>query len=348
VLCYRRGVDASDAAFEGIVDRALTSRRLLVAPLVIEEPLEDVPIVVGPIASPVLPEEFDDLAGLLGIEPRPIDPEAVIRAALDDRDRLPEAPEETIGEPPEPDVLDESIADWDPSSLASPTIGEQQNVSEEAESTDMSWSGAETTADATDGESPNCDSPPPGSSSTAPDRGVDSQQLLARPPDDQPPDVPIEPDELAGIVELFGALTRNELRRAASELCYRRGVDVDDEPLDASIDRALSEFVLLAAPGVTDEPLEAVPIVAGPAAFPAHPEHAEDLPHILDVEPRAVDRATARDVAVNQFQGAIEIALESKSGANLDGLLELCFDLETWGAVSLDVERDRLQRQLED
>ena len=49
-------------------------------------------------------------------------------------------------------------------------------------------------------------------------------------------------DELAGVVELFGALRRPELEEALSELAYRRG----EEPPEGLVDAAIEEFVLVA------------------------------------------------------------------------------------------------------
>ena len=93
------------------------------------------------------------------------------------------------------------------------------------------------------------------------------------------PDV-LTDDELAGIIDLFGALRRPELSAAVSELAYRQGSEPPD--VDAAVEAARSSFVLLAVPGEEGQLL-----AVGPAAFPTLPDGAEDLLHILDVEPRS-------------------------------------------------------------
>lgn len=340
VLCYRRGTEASESALETILDQALAARALLVAPRAVESSLGDAPIVVGPMATPTLPAAFDDLSGLLGIEPRPIDPQAVIRAAHTDRDRV----DETTGATPALPLLDEAIERWEPTALGSPTICEVAEAQAAAGAADGAESESETT-DETDATTA-LDSTGGDEEATTTTDTVGAEYLLAAPPAEKLPDIPLETDELAGIVDLFGALTRAELRQAISELCYRQGVDVALDSLDVVIDDALAAFVLLAAPGATAEPLETVPLVAGPAAFPAHPDHAEDLPHILDIDHRATERAVLRDAAVTQLQAAVDV-VETEQSADPARLLELCYDLETWGAVALDEARQHLQHHLE-
>jgi hypothetical protein len=290
------------------------------------------------MASPTVPVAFDDLAGLLGIDLRPIDPAAVTQAAREDRSRL----DETDSVTPDPTVLEDAIDHWEPAQLESPTITE---TTETAPTAGVGAADSQANHLTDDSESmPTTDSD---DSTSAPDASLDEEYLLATPATDDLPDLPIEADELAGAVDLFGALTRPELRQAISELCYRQGVDIAVDDLDAVIDDALSAFVLLAAPGVTAEPLDDVPIVAGPAAFPAHPEHAEDLPHILDIDPRNTERAVARDAAITQLQAAVDVVVEDGQPSEAARLLELCYDLESWGAVSLDTTRQRLQQLLD-
>jgi hypothetical protein len=53
-----------------------------------------------------------------------------------------------------------------------------------------------------------------------------------------------DPDELAGVVDLFGALTPRELERALEELALKRGGTVDVDDLAAAIDDAVASYVL--------------------------------------------------------------------------------------------------------
>jgi hypothetical protein len=100
-------------------------------------------------------------------------------------------------------------------------------------------------------------------------------------------------DELAGIVDLFGALAKEKLVAALSELAFRRGEEPDEADLVATVDDAVDRFYLVP---VDDR------LVAGPAAFPELPDGAEDLPHILDVDRRQVDRAAAAEAAETRFR----------------------------------------------
>lgn len=144
-------------------------------------------------------------------------------------------------------------------------------------------------------------------------------------------------DEVAGVVDLFGALEREELARALAELAFSQGEDVDDGRLDAAIEGAIEEFALVS---VGDR------LVVGPAAFPTLPERAEDLPHILDVERRAVDREAAARSAERRFRGAVDGAVEADDSERLRDLLEVGYDLEAWGPVEVDDVREGIDRAL--
>ncbi|AEH38647.1 DUF7109 family protein [Halopiger xanaduensis] len=160
-------------------------------------------------------------------------------------------------------------------------------------------------------------------------------------------------DELAGVVDLFGGLTRAELERALSEAAYRAdGQSVDEDALEAAIEDALASFALVryARHGIedADEPL----LVAGPTAFPSVPEHAEDVPHILDVDRRRLDREALGETAREQFREALEEALPDDSSGDvseerLRRLLDVSYDIEAWAPVELDEERRRLEDALE-
>ena len=151
-----------------------------------------------------------------------------------------------------------------------------------------------------------------------------------------------DPDDLAGIVDLFGALTREELEAALSELAYRRDEDVPE----GAVDEALEAFALVAFEDgevAPDEDAEAAELLAaGPAAFPTLPEGAEDLPHILDVESRDVDRAAVGRAAEERLRAEAARAVSSGDAARAAELLDVSYDLEAWAPVTLDAVRERL------
>lgn len=147
-----------------------------------------------------------------------------------------------------------------------------------------------------------------------------------------------EPDELAGIVDCFGALTRDELVRACSEVAFRRGEEMDEDAVRAAIDDAIVDYALV----VHDDRL-----VAGPTAFPTLPEGAADLPHILDAEERAVDRSAVAASAAEHLRADVDAAVEQRDVERARELLDLTYELESWGPVELGAERQRLDELLE-
>ncbi|PSP78523.1 hypothetical protein BRC88_10625 [Halobacteriales archaeon QS_4_69_225] len=140
-------------------------------------------------------------------------------------------------------------------------------------------------------------------------------------------------DELAGVVELFGALRRPELEEALSELAYRRG----GEPPEGLVEPALEGFALVAV-DADDGRL----LVPGPAAFPTVPDGAEDLPHILDVEPRSVDRERVGRVAERRLRSEAARAVADGDADRAADLLDVSYDIESWAPVELATFRDRL------
>ncbi|QSW98209.1 DUF7109 family protein [Haloterrigena alkaliphila] len=154
-------------------------------------------------------------------------------------------------------------------------------------------------------------------------------------------------DELAGVVDLFGGLTRPELERALSEAAFRAdGQSVDDAALEAAIDDALESFALVRHErhdGGEDRPL----LVAGPTAFPSVPDHAEDVPHILDVDRRRLDRDALGETAREEFAAAVETAVDDGDEDRLAVLLDVSYDVEAWAPVDLASEQERLEAALE-
>ncbi|OVE84551.1 DUF7109 family protein [Natronolimnobius baerhuensis] len=152
-------------------------------------------------------------------------------------------------------------------------------------------------------------------------------------------------DELAGVVDLFGGLTRAELERALSEAAYRAdGQSVDGDALEVALEEARSSFALLEYDRADGDPL----LVAGPTAFPTVPAHAEDVPHILDVERRRLDRDALGEQARVEFQDAVDDAVAaSEDTTRLHDLLDISYDIEAWAPVDLADERDRLEAAIE-
>jgi hypothetical protein len=141
-------------------------------------------------------------------------------------------------------------------------------------------------------------------------------------------------DRIAGVVDLFGALDRDDLRRALDELAFKRGADLDDERAAAAIDRAVRDYRLVELDGR---------LVAGPAAFPELPAGAEDLPHILDVPDRSVDRAALTRAVEERFRSEAARAAAAGDTEAVDRLLDLSYDVEAATDADLARARDRLE-----
>ncbi|WP_123538994.1 DUF7109 family protein [Halosimplex salinum] len=146
-------------------------------------------------------------------------------------------------------------------------------------------------------------------------------------------------DELSGVVDLFGGLTRSELHRALEELAFKRGEEPDSEAVAAAVEDAVESYHLIPVERDGDgDPL----LVAGPVAFPTLPDHAEDLPHIMDVEERTVDRETAAAAAHEHLKADAGAAADAGNAERAATLVEVCYDLETWAAVDTADLRARL------
>ncbi|MFB6255446.1 MAG: hypothetical protein ABEH58_01760 [Haloplanus sp.] len=155
--------------------------------------------------------------------------------------------------------------------------------------------------------------------------------------------VPTTGDELAGIVDLFGALTREELGDALGELAFKHGEEVDNAAVEAAVDDAIEGYYLVAVDhgGTTL-------LAPGPVAFPTLPGGAEDLPHILDVPTRSVERAVLTEAAERQFRADAARAVDSNADADerIERLLDVSYDLETWGSADVSGVRRRLDDAL--
>jgi len=152
-------------------------------------------------------------------------------------------------------------------------------------------------------------------------------------------------DELAGVVDLFGALTRAELGKALAELAYKQGEGYDPDRFDDDIRAAIERYHLveLDADGADldiDEPV----LAPGPGAFPALPSDGADLTHILDIETREIDRQAAGEAALDRFRADAARAVDDD--ARIERLLDVSYELEAWAGVDLSAERDILDRVL--
>ena len=150
-------------------------------------------------------------------------------------------------------------------------------------------------------------------------------------------------DEVAGVVDIFGGLTREQLAEALAELAFKHGEEHDPTAFEADIADAVAAYQLVelsAESGAVDadKPL----LVVGPAALPALPEHAEDLRHILDVPERRVDRETAGERAAERLRQEAATAVDEVDHSRVGTLIDVSYDIEAWASVDLAAERDRL------
>lgn len=146
-------------------------------------------------------------------------------------------------------------------------------------------------------------------------------------------------DEVAGVVDSFGALTRAELRQALAELAFKRGEDAAPEQFDSVIDEALAEYRLVR---IDRNPEPAV--VVGPAAFPIRPDGTADLQYILDVEHRDIDRERASEAATARLREEAALAIEMGDTDTIAELIDVSYDIESWASANLGGVRTYLDR----
>lgn len=148
-------------------------------------------------------------------------------------------------------------------------------------------------------------------------------------------------DELAGIVDLFGALTREELAEALAELAFKQGEGYDPDQFGEDIDGAIAGYQLVRVDDHTLDDVTEPVLVIGPTAFPELPQDARDLLHILDIEKRTVETETATEAAVRAYRS--DAATVVNTGSERVGeLLDISYDIETWADVDLSETRARL------
>lgn len=137
-------------------------------------------------------------------------------------------------------------------------------------------------------------------------------------------------DELAGVVDLFRVLTRDELDDALTELAFKRG---EDPPAGSIVEDAVVSYHLVECEDG---------LAVGPTAFPTIPTGATDLPHIMSVEPREIDRDRLARAVEERFRGETARAVAAGDDDRIEYLRDVSYDLEAWGAVDLTRVRDRL------
>ena len=153
-----------------------------------------------------------------------------------------------------------------------------------------------------------------------------------------------DPDELAGVVDLFGALTPSELESALEELAFKRGDSVDADAVTTDVDDAVASYAV-----VRYREGDRTLLVPGPAAFPTLPPNAEDLPHILDIPDREVDHEAAGTAVADRLRADAAAAVDAGDTAAIRRLLDVTYDVEVWSdAVAVDDIRDRLDDALDD
>ena len=171
-------------------------------------------------------------------------------------------------------------------------------------------------------------------------------------------------DDLAGVVDLFGWLTRAELASALSELAYKRRAEVDGDAIAAAIDVAVAEYALVPAPPAAltesgddaaavadpDDGVDAerVALAVGPAAFPSLPDGAGDLPHILDVPDRDVDREALSEAVLARLSTDAVAAINESDADRLAVLADVTYDIEAWAPVDATPIRDRIVAELDE
>ncbi|MFB6146978.1 MAG: hypothetical protein ABEJ08_04755 [Halobacteriaceae archaeon] len=171
-----------------------------------------------------------------------------------------------------------------------------------------------------------------------------------------------DPDELAGVVDLFGALTPGELETAVAEWGARTGAEGAD--VAETVASAREQFALVAvdpeavggldAEAVADQGEneadgDGAPtlLVAGPTAFPTLPDGAEDLPHVLDIDRRSVDRAAAGAQAMANLRGAAARAVQDGDRDRIARLLDVTYEIESWAPVEAGEVREHLADALD-
>ena len=169
-------------------------------------------------------------------------------------------------------------------------------------------------------------------------------------------------DDLAGVVDLFGSVTRAELSRAHSELAFKRRTELNEAAIRTAIDVGIAEYAIVPAPqmavSVAGEPVdrdggsadpcrEPTFLAVGPAAFPQLPEGAEDLPHILDIPDREIDREALSESVLDQLSTDAVEAIADGDTSRLETLADVTYDIEAWAPVDAGPIRERILAEID-
>jgi hypothetical protein len=147
-------------------------------------------------------------------------------------------------------------------------------------------------------------------------------------------------DELAGAVDLFGGLTRDELIQGCEDICARSGEVIDFELMDEKIENAIEKYYLI-------ELKERGLLVIGPVALPKLPEGGEDLPHLIQVENRSIDKKEIEKVVFERIEEEIKNNSLEEDLESLEILLDICYDIEIWSSGGMEETRKVLERRID-
>ncbi len=148
-------------------------------------------------------------------------------------------------------------------------------------------------------------------------------------------------DELAGVADLFGGLSLDEFERAFENLAARQGEPFDAEEVAAKVRAATDAYFLIEVDG-DGEPIYA----PGPAALPRLPDHGDDLPHMMELEPRSIDRAMVGRAVEERLRADAAAAVADGDRDRMQKLLDVAYEVDAWGVDTTEL-RDRLSEAIE-
>ena len=147
-------------------------------------------------------------------------------------------------------------------------------------------------------------------------------------------------DQLAGAVDLFGGLTREELIQGFEDISARKGDILHTERLNMQIDEAIEKYYLVE---IEEQEL----LVVGPAALPDLPDGGEYLPHLIRGDKREIDKMRiGRDVK-DKISREIEKEIHKMDKGEVEQLLDVCYDLEMWNEIDVEDVRCELEEVLD-
>lgn len=150
-----------------------------------------------------------------------------------------------------------------------------------------------------------------------------------------------DPDELAGVADLFGGLSRSGLTTAFEHLAARAGTPFDEETLESVIAEAVNEYFLVEIEHDGD-----LVVAPGPRALPSLPERGEDLPHMMDIEERRIDPLTIANATEERLRTDAAQAIAAADAERAALLIDVCYEVEAWGEVTTSEIRSELDALL--